>query len=110
MCRVFASLDPKVYQSETRSVRLNGQCTSIRLEAAFWESIDTIAAEEGFSTPGFLSKLHAEVLEIHGEVRNFTSRLRCICLQHLNRQGARASGRALPPRSNRLTPPATLAT
>jgi predicted DNA-binding ribbon-helix-helix protein len=75
MCRVFTSLDPKVYQSETRSVRLNGQCTSIRLEAAFWESIDTIAAEEGFSTPGFLSKLHAEVLEI--TARCATSRLVC---------------------------------
>jgi predicted DNA-binding ribbon-helix-helix protein len=108
MCRIFASLDPKVYQSETRSVRLNGQCTSIRLEAAFWESIDTIAAEEGFSTPGFLSKLHAEVLEIHGEVRNFTSRLRCICL--LNRQEARAPGLAFRSRGSRVTPPTTYAT
>lgn len=88
MCRVFAGQDPSTYRGETRSIRLNGQCTSIRLEAAFWDVLDAIAAEQGHSTPAFLSTLHCEVLEIHGEARNFTSLLRCICLQHLRRQAA----------------------
>ena len=86
MCRIFAGQDPATYESETRSLRLNGQSTSIRLEAAYWDMLDTIAAAEGFTTPGFLSKLHAEVLELHGEARNFTSLLRCACLQHLKRE------------------------
>lgn len=86
MCRIFASQDPSTYRGETRSIRLNGQSTSVRLEAAFWDVLDAIAAEQGFSTPGFLSKLHGEVLEIHGEARNFTSLLRCVCLEHLRRQ------------------------
>ena len=86
MCQIFAGQDPASYESETRSLRLNGQSTSIRLEAAYWEMLDTIAAAEGFTTPGFLSKLHAEVLELHGEARNFTSLLRCACLQHLKRE------------------------
>jgi predicted DNA-binding ribbon-helix-helix protein len=30
-----------------------------------------------------VSKLHAEVLELHGEPANFTSLLRCSCLVHL---------------------------
>jgi predicted DNA-binding ribbon-helix-helix protein len=95
MCKIFASLDPSIYESETRSIRLNGQCTSVRLEAAFWDVLDAIAAREGFTTPSFLSKLHSEVLELHGEARNFTSLLRCICLQHLRRQaGAAAELRA----------------
>jgi len=34
------------------------------------------------STPAFVSKLHAEVLELHGEPQNFTSLLRCTCLLH----------------------------
>lgn len=80
MCQVFAGQDPERYASSTRRLRLNGQSTSIRLENSFWEIVDRIAAREGTSTPAFISKLHAEVLELHGEPSNFTSLLRCACL------------------------------
>ncbi|MDT1063305.1 ribbon-helix-helix domain-containing protein [Paracoccus sp. CPCC 101403] len=83
MCQVFAGQDPERYETVTRRLRLNGQSTSIRLERAFWRILDRIAAQQGLSTPGFISKLHAEVLELHGEVRNFTSLLRCACTIHL---------------------------
>ncbi len=85
MCQIFAGQDPARYQPETRRLRLNGQSTSIRLERAFWEIIDAIAASEEVTTPAFVSKLHAEVLERNGEAANFTSLLRCCCLVHLNR-------------------------
>ena len=80
MCHVFSGQDPKRYASETRRLRLNGQSTSIRLENAFWSILDQIAAAEGVSTPTFLSTLHSEVLQLHGEPENFTSLLRCACL------------------------------
>ena len=80
MCHVFASQARSRYARETRRMRLNGQSTSIRLENAFWEIIDEIAASEGVSTPAFISKLHSEVLEVQGEPENFTSLLRCACL------------------------------
>ena len=83
MCQIFAGQDPDRYASTTRSLRLNGQCTSLRLENAFWAIIDEIAEGEGVSTPAFVSKLHSEVLELHGEAKNFTSLLRCACLQQL---------------------------
>lgn len=83
MCHVFAGQDPARYASETRRLRLNGQSTSIRLEAAFWDILDAIAAGEGLTTSGFISKLHDEVLLLHGEARNFTSILRCTCLVNL---------------------------
>jgi predicted DNA-binding ribbon-helix-helix protein len=67
----------------TRRLRLNGQSTSIRLERAFWGILDQIAREEGISTPAFLSKLHSEVLQLHGEVLNFYSLLRCACTLRL---------------------------
>ena len=82
MCRIFAGQDPDRYTLETRRMRLNGQSTSIRLEKSFWGILDEIAESEGLSTPGFVSKLHAEVLELHGEPSNFTSLLRCTCLVH----------------------------
>lgn len=85
MCRIYAGQDPARYRPETRHLRLNGQSTSIRLEAAFWDILDRIAAAEGCSTAAFISKLHDEVLLLHGEARNFTSILRCTCLVHLER-------------------------
>ena len=83
MCQVFAGQDPSRYKSTTRRLRINGQSTSIRLENAFWATLDEIAEGEGVSTPCFLSKLHSEVLELRGEPENFTSLLRTTCLIHM---------------------------
>lgn len=83
MCQIFAGQNPERYELETRRMRLNGQSTSIRLEKSFWSIIDEIASSEGLTPPAFVSKLHAEVLELHGEPKNFTSLLRCTCLVHL---------------------------
>lgn len=82
MCQMFAGQDPVRYELETRRMRLHGQSTSIRLEKSFWAIVDELAMNEGLTTPGFVSKLHSEVLEIHGEIKNFTSLLRCTCLLH----------------------------
>jgi predicted DNA-binding ribbon-helix-helix protein len=57
----------------------------VRLEPAFWTTLEAIAADEGMSTPAFISKLYDEVLDLHGEVQNFTSLLRCACLTFLER-------------------------
>ncbi len=83
MCQMFAGQDPARYEYVTRRLRLNGQSTSIRLERAFWGILDQMAERDGSSTPAFLSKLHSEVLEQHGEAPNFTSLLRCACTIHL---------------------------
>ncbi|MCB1353582.1 MAG: ribbon-helix-helix domain-containing protein [Rhodobacteraceae bacterium] len=85
MCKLFVGEDPNFYESQTRSMRLDGQSTSIRLERAFWNVLDALAGAEGHSTPQFVSTLHAEVIERYGEARNFTSLLRCACLTHLAR-------------------------
>ena len=82
MCQLFAGQPRENYHSQTRSLRLNGQSTSIRLEGMFWHTLDKIAKSESLSTPQFISKLHSEVMDIHGEAKNFTSLLRCTCLVH----------------------------
>ena len=85
MCQMFAGIPAGNYESETRSVRLGGHSTSIRLETAFWRILEELAAEQAMPLPKFLTKLHDEVLDLHGEVRNFTSLLRCACLLHLEK-------------------------
>lgn len=94
MCHLFASQNPESYVYETRSIRLNGQSTSIRLEKMFWKILEQISAFEGMSVPCFISALHREVLLMWGPVPNFTSHLRCICLVALEKRATE-----LPPAS-----------
>jgi predicted DNA-binding ribbon-helix-helix protein len=83
MCQIFAGQDPENYRYITRSLRLDGHATSIRLEAAFWDILDEVAESQSLSTPRFLSQLYDEVLELHGEIGNFASLLRISCVLYL---------------------------
>jgi predicted DNA-binding ribbon-helix-helix protein len=96
MCHLFASQPPNSYAFETRSLRLNGQSTSIRLERVFWDILEDIAEAKGISVPRFISALHQEILLLRGEVPNFTSHLRCICVsaRTLAEPGGRARAEA----------------
>ena len=80
MCHLFAHQAQRDYELQTRSLRMGGHCTSIRLEMSFWDTLEEIAAKEGMSLAKFLTTLHDEVLDHHGEVKNFASLLRCSCL------------------------------
>src|SRR6516225_3321416 len=76
----LAKMRARDYESQTRSLRIGGHCTSIRLEMSFWDTLEEIAAKENMSLGKFLTTLHNEVLDHHGEVKNFASLLRCSCL------------------------------
>jgi predicted DNA-binding ribbon-helix-helix protein len=91
MCRLFVSQDPASYDAETRPIRLSGHATSIRLEAAFWEILEEIAAAEGLALARFTSVLHDEVTARHGRVTNFASFLRVTCLHYMANREAHAS-------------------
>jgi predicted DNA-binding ribbon-helix-helix protein len=90
MCRIFTTQDPATYAAETRPMRLHGHATSIRLEAAFWEALEAIAAAEGMSLSRFVAVLHDEILATHGEVPNFASFLRVTCLHWLHHRDEHA--------------------
>jgi predicted DNA-binding ribbon-helix-helix protein len=113
MCRIFAGQSADAYAYQTRSVRLSGHSTSIRLEAAFWQILEEIAAAEHKTLAKFLTTLHDEVLEFRGEAANFTSLLRCACLTYVGqlRQpttgalAARSPGPAQEARRGRLSHP-----
>src|SRR6202045_4815674 len=75
MCQLFAPQPQRDYESQTRSLRIDGHCTSIRLEMAFWDTLEEIAGKEDMSLAKFLTRLHSEVLDHCGEVHNFASLL-----------------------------------
>ncbi|XWN29279.1 MAG: ribbon-helix-helix domain-containing protein [Devosia sp.] len=95
MCKIFAGIPRQNYVSETRSVRLGGHSTSIRLERAYWDLLERLAHSQDLTLGRLLSELHEEVLNLHGEARNFSSLLRCVCLLHLERTFG-AEGYAFP--------------
>jgi predicted DNA-binding ribbon-helix-helix protein len=90
MCNLYASQEPETYAHETRAIRLNGHCTSVRLETAFWDILQEIAEEEGTTVGRFASTLHGEVVERRG--RQF----RVLAAGGLHRLAAGAERRAPP--------------
>lgn len=82
MCQIFAGQSPERYAYQTRSVRLGGHVTSIRLERAFWDTLAEIAAAQDMPLGQFLTTLHDEVLELRHDTHNFASLLRCACLTY----------------------------
>jgi predicted DNA-binding ribbon-helix-helix protein len=83
MCSLFRRQNAATYAAETRAIRLSGHATSIRLEAAFWEILEQIAAHEGVTLGRFVSTLHDEILFDQGKVQNFASLLRVSCMHYL---------------------------
>ena len=84
MCRIFIGADPESYESRTRSVRLHGVVTSVRLENLHWEVLEEIAGRDGMSIAQLIEKLYDELVEERGAVGNFASFLRVCALRYEN--------------------------
>lgn len=86
MCQIYSGTPPDRYDSDCRSIRIQGCVTSIRLENEFWEILDQMAQEGEQSVPQFINLLYSEILNTHKEVSNFTSFLRVACALYLHRK------------------------
>jgi predicted DNA-binding ribbon-helix-helix protein len=78
--------DPAFHKTSTRSMRLHGVVTNIRLETLFWSVLADISRRDGMSLSHLITKLYDEIIEARGEVENFTSFLRVCCLRYLSLQ------------------------
>jgi predicted DNA-binding ribbon-helix-helix protein len=85
MCEYFVKADPIQYEQRTRSVRIRGMLTSIRLENMVWDVLAEMAEDEGCTTNALICQLHDEILQHRGEVPNFASFLRITSLRYLRR-------------------------
>jgi predicted DNA-binding ribbon-helix-helix protein len=83
MCNIYTSTAPERYECQTRSIRIQGMVTSVRLENEFWKILEEIAVGESCGVPQFLNTLYNEVIELRGEVSNFASLLRVVCLVYM---------------------------
>ncbi len=86
MCDFFVKADPIQYEQRTRTMRIHGVMTSIRLENMVWDILAEMAEEEGCTTNALISMFHDEILAHRGEVPNFASFLRVTCMRYLRRR------------------------
>lgn len=101
MCKIFISADPASYESRTRSVRLHGVVTSLRLENLHWAVLEEIAGRDGMTVAQLIEKLYDELVADRGAVGNFSSFLRVCALRYENlvAQGLIPRDAAIPIRS-----------
>jgi predicted DNA-binding ribbon-helix-helix protein len=86
MCEFFVKADPIEYEQRSRTVRIHGVLTSIRLENMMWDTLAEMAQAEGRTTNALISTFHDEILAHRGEVPNFASFLRVTCIRYLRRR------------------------
>ena len=83
MCQIFIRANTQSYEATTRSIRLHGVVTSVRLENLFWDTLEEIATRDALTVPQLLSTLYDELLQHRGDIPNFASFLRVSCLRYL---------------------------
>jgi predicted DNA-binding ribbon-helix-helix protein len=86
MCEYFVKADPIAYEQRSRTVRIHGVLTSIRLENMVWDTLAEMAEEEGRTTNALIATFHDEILAHRGEVPNFASFLRVSSMRYLRRK------------------------
>jgi predicted DNA-binding ribbon-helix-helix protein len=67
----------------SKSVRLNGLATCLRLEEVYWNILADIARSNSCSVNAILSYVDREVHLRHGGVKNFSGLIRVVCVAHL---------------------------
>lgn len=88
MCKVFIGADADLYSFQSRSIRLHGVATSLRLEKMFWEVLAEIGARDGMSVPQLIARLYDKLHEVGADLGNFTSFLRVCCTRYLALESA----------------------
>jgi predicted DNA-binding ribbon-helix-helix protein len=74
--------DMQLARPLSRSVRLNGFSTCLRLEEVYWNILAEIARINTCSVSALLSYVDREVHLRHGGVKNFSGLVRVVCVVH----------------------------
>lgn len=83
MCQLFINADPQLWKSTSRSLRIDGMATSIRMETGFWTLLEEIARRDGMNVPQLITQLYHESIDAGHDLCNFTSFLRVCALRYL---------------------------
>jgi predicted DNA-binding ribbon-helix-helix protein len=84
MCNLFINANSDLWKSRTKSLRIEGMSTSIRIENFFWNILDEIAARDQMTVNQLITKLYFESIDAEHDLGNFTSFLRVCCARYLS--------------------------
>jgi predicted DNA-binding ribbon-helix-helix protein len=84
MCQLFVNADSHLWSSKTKSLRIQGVVTSIRLEVFFWDILEEVAFRDQMTVNQAITKLYLESLDADHDIGNFTSFLRVCCSRYLS--------------------------
>ncbi len=79
MCRLFIGAEPALWEPQTRSMRLDGVSTSVRLECFFWIILEEVGRRDGLTLSQLVARLSRECAEAGHDPANFASFLRVCC-------------------------------
>jgi predicted DNA-binding ribbon-helix-helix protein len=82
MCQLFINADSELWKSRTKSLRIDGVSTSIRIENFFWSTLEEIAARDRMTVNQLITKLYYESIDAEHDLGNFTSFLRVCCARY----------------------------
>ena len=84
MCQLFINADSQLWSCKTKSLRIDGVVTSIRLEMFFWQVLEEVAFRDQMNVNQMITKLYLESLDADHDIGNFTSFLRVCCSRYLS--------------------------
>jgi len=84
MCQLFINADTTLWASHTKSLRIDGVVTSIRLENFFWKILEEIGFRDDMTSNQLITKLYLEAIDAAHDMGNFTSFLRVCCSRYLS--------------------------
>ena len=79
MCRLFIEAQSDLWVSQSKSLRIDGVATSIRMENFFWQTLAEIAFRDDMTVNQLITRLYHEAIDAEHDLGNFTSFLRVCC-------------------------------
>jgi predicted DNA-binding ribbon-helix-helix protein len=85
MCKIYLARDPIQYECRSRTLRIHGVVTTIRLENEFWRVLQKIAESDSKTTNELITQFYDEAVlgTLDDAPRNFSSVLRVTCCRYL---------------------------
>ncbi len=84
MCQLFINADSQLWTYRTKSLRIDGVVTSIRLETFFWDILEELSFRDQMTVNQMITKLYHESLDADHDISNFTSFLRVCASRYLS--------------------------
>jgi len=84
MCQLFIGADCTLWESTSKSLRIDGVATSLRMENFFWATLAEIGHRDDMTVNQLITKLYHEAIDAGHDLGNFTSFLQVCCSRYLS--------------------------